>query len=473
MASTRQMKSFFMAVIFFSLLVASLPVFAIGGENLASDFRSNGDLINGWYWLRDPALQHYAGWTFKNIPRGTEDLTLDITALATNRASGGGGFPAEFSLIYGFPGSGLMGGVFKKQAVTLPNTSSPDDPLGYTCRGRVTISRSFFSGASTILLRVERTSPDANHVAFRKESIILVTGGGVSPFLEGSWLPETDKRGKAALIQADTYIGDLGGQREGGQHDNNDWYSVNLQEGQIISLDLTVPQRANFNLYLYRGSASSSAASSCRGKGQPESIQYVAGLSGTWYIRVRRSFGEGNYRLSVNTSAGQTDQPAVTSLQGLVADNFRSNGDLINGWYWLRDFALQHYAEWTFQNVPRGTENLTLDITALATNRASGGGGFPAEFSLIYGFPGSGLMGGVFKTQPVTLPNTSSPDDPLGYTCRGRVTISRYFFSRASTILLRVEQTSPNANYVAFRRESIVIFMPPNQPSPPTPTRKK
>jgi len=168
-----KMKSFFMAVIFFSLLIVGLPVLASGDENLASQFRSNGDLINGWYWLRDPALQHYAEWTFKNVPRGTENLTLEISALATNGASGGRDFPAEFLLIYGFPGSGLMGGVFKKQAVTLPNTHSPDDPLGYTCSGRVTISRYFFSGASTILLRVERTSPNANHVAFRRESIVI------------------------------------------------------------------------------------------------------------------------------------------------------------------------------------------------------------------------------------------------------------------------------------------------------------
>ncbi|MCK4391513.1 hypothetical protein KAX17_01230, partial [Candidatus Bipolaricaulota bacterium] len=38
---------------------------------LATEFRSNGDPISGWYWLRDQALQQFAEWTFKNIPAGS------------------------------------------------------------------------------------------------------------------------------------------------------------------------------------------------------------------------------------------------------------------------------------------------------------------------------------------------------------------------------------------------------------------
>ena len=148
-----------------------------GNGAQAAKFSSNGDLIQGWYWLRDPSLQQVAEWTFEEIPTGTEDLTLEITALATDRASGGGGGPAEFRLIYGFPGSGMMGGVFETKMVILPNVSPPNDPLGYTCRGVVSISRSAFSAASSLVFRVERTSPDANHIAFNKESIVILAPG--------------------------------------------------------------------------------------------------------------------------------------------------------------------------------------------------------------------------------------------------------------------------------------------------------
>lgn len=94
-------------------MTTTLIVFSVNSSNLPKDFNTNGDLINGWYWLRDNSLQNYAQWVFENIPSGNNDLTLDITALATNQADGGRGFPARFKLIYGFPGSGSMGGVFQ------------------------------------------------------------------------------------------------------------------------------------------------------------------------------------------------------------------------------------------------------------------------------------------------------------------------------------------------------------------------
>jgi len=157
-------------------MVVLLGSAALGSEQnlMATEFRSNGDLISGWYWLRDQALQQYAEWTFEGIPAGAGDLTLEIAALATDRASGGRGAPTEFRLIYGLPGRGKMGGVFDTKMVTLPNVSPPNDPLGYTCRGMVTISRSAFPPASTLVFRVERILPDANHIAFNKESIVIL-----------------------------------------------------------------------------------------------------------------------------------------------------------------------------------------------------------------------------------------------------------------------------------------------------------
>jgi len=158
---------------------------------------------------------------------------------------------------------------------------------------------------------------------------------------------------------------------------------------------------------------------------------------------------------------------ALGSEQNFVATEFRSNGDLISGWYWLRDQALQQYAEWTFEGIPAGAEDLTLEITALATDRASGGRWVPTEFRLIYGFPGSGKRGGVFETKMVTLPNVSPPNDPLGYTCRGVVTISRSAFPAASTLVFRVERTLPDASHVAFNRESMIILVPPEEAHAP------
>ncbi|PKP61219.1 hypothetical protein CVT91_03680 [Candidatus Atribacteria bacterium HGW-Atribacteria-1] len=480
--------------------------------------------------------------------------------MATDRPDGRRGLPAEFLLIYEVPG----GNVFVTQKVTLPNVSSPSDSVGYTCQGQVTIPRLVLQEASVLFLRIERISLNTNHVAFKKGSIEIIetTGEEIFPPYQ-----------ETQFYQG----GSLGGQIAGGQIDKEDWYSLNLQEGQIINLQLTqpsggsftiylrkfgstsnlgyivtqdnirnlqhvadisgiwfirihrssgegnyqlsvdiqnqndagsnhdagdsfedsitlypgdftgflnmvdkvdwynihlfegqtinlklfMPPEANFKLYLYPPGSTSSRAVSPTPQGNMTTLQHTADDSGIWGIKVTRSKGEGDYQLSINISgypSGQIDQSQSVSLEGFTANKFRSNGSLIQGWYWLRDSALQHYAEWTFENIPPGNIDLTLDITALATNQVSGGRGFSAKFRLIYGFPGSGTMGGVFQTAEITLLNTSPPSDPVGYTCHALVTIPRSFIAGATTFFFRVERISPNDNHIAFNSESINLY---------------
>jgi hypothetical protein len=564
----------FLIVLSILAIMMSLSAFAVSSSNLANKFQSNGDLIQGWYWLRDNNIQDYAQWTFENISSGDNDLTLDITVLATDRQNGGRGFPADFLLIYEVPG----GNVFITQKVTLPNVSSANDPVGYTCSGQVTIPRLVLHGASVLFLRAERISPHTNHVAFNQDSIKIIetTAEENYPPYQGNQLPDTNNQNEAFLIQPGIYNGSLGGQISGSQQDIEDWYSINLQAGQIINLQLTQPSTGSFTLYLrppeltsnvgtatiqdntktlqyvanitgiwyikiirssgegeyqlsiniqnqndagsnrdagdnpeeaialYPGiftgflqradnvdwysinlqegqtinlqlsmlsdasfglsltrPGSTSGVGSVQIQDKIKTLQYVANVSGIWQIKITRSSGEGEYELLVNLSdypSDQTDQSQSGSSPIFTANKFYSNGNLIQGWYWLRDSALKQYAEWTFENIPSGNTDLTLDITALATKQADGGRGFPAKFLLIYGFPGSGPMGGVFQTVEITLSNISLPSDPVGYTCRGLVIVSRSFISGASTFFFRVERISPNDNHIAFNQESITLF---------------
>jgi hypothetical protein len=154
-----------------ALVVGAMVGF--GEEFRAISFQSNGDLIQGWYWLRDPELRHKAWWTFEGLPKDT-DLVLEITCLATSRVNGPRGVSAQFRLACGYPGAGMMGGVFVMQEVTLPNVSPPEDPVGYTCRGTVVIPANtpgLAVGKLTIF--VERISAGGPHVAFNKDSMVL------------------------------------------------------------------------------------------------------------------------------------------------------------------------------------------------------------------------------------------------------------------------------------------------------------
>ncbi|MDD3655968.1 MAG: immunoglobulin domain-containing protein [Atribacterota bacterium] len=246
---------------------------------------------------------------------------MDFTALATDRPDGGRGFEAKFKLIYGFPGSGNMGGVFKTKTVILPNISSSDDPVGYSCQGQVSIDRAFIPGATTILIRIERESPQDNHVAFQKESIVLQLDEEETeeeeekPPLEGDQLPETDTWEDAILIQSGTYIGDLGEEDSEGHRDNDDYYRLEVEEGQLITLQLTIPGNASYSISLLNSNNNSRGSSITRW--DTKTLDYVADSTGPWYIRVSRSSGEGEYQLSVNDftdgSEGEENHPPIIS----------------------------------------------------------------------------------------------------------------------------------------------------------------
>ncbi len=85
-----------MSRIRFLVVVFTLCVVFVGVQGLcaaetqktATEFFSDGDLISGWYWLRDPSFNQVAEWVFEGIPEGTEDLVLDLEVLATSRADG-------------------------------------------------------------------------------------------------------------------------------------------------------------------------------------------------------------------------------------------------------------------------------------------------------------------------------------------------------------------------------------------------
>jgi hypothetical protein len=149
------------------LALVAGAMLGFGEEFRAISFKSNGDLIQGWYWLRDPGLLHKAWWTFEGLPKDT-DLVLEITCLATSGVNGPRGVSAQFLLVYGF------GDAYVPKEVTLPNVSPPEDPVGYTCRGTVVIPANtpgLAVGKLTIF--VQRISTEGPHVAFNKDSMVL------------------------------------------------------------------------------------------------------------------------------------------------------------------------------------------------------------------------------------------------------------------------------------------------------------
>lgn len=140
----------------------------------AASFSATGDLISGWYWLRDPAHLDAATWEFDALP-GTGDVTFVVEVLATDAVDGARGQRARFFFSWRSATADWAG----RLPVALPNVSPADDPVGYTCRGTVTIPRSTIGDASTLTVRIGRDDvrgelpPSDVHVAVNASSVSL------------------------------------------------------------------------------------------------------------------------------------------------------------------------------------------------------------------------------------------------------------------------------------------------------------
>lgn len=230
-----------------SSVVVVVGIAAIGvGETLQPvSFQSNGDLIQGWYWLRDPNLEQRAWWNFEGTPKVADGLILEITCLATSRASGPRGVSATFRLGYGFPGAGMMGGVFMAQEVTLPNVSPPDDPVGYTCRGTVVIppdTPGLATGKLTVF--AERISADGPHVAFNKDSIVI----RISQLPSGSSVEELHTVTPSGFYSNGVLIQGSYWCREQGDYLEWSWKPVDIMgtvEEAAVNFNLLVTNKVN------------------------------------------------------------------------------------------------------------------------------------------------------------------------------------------------------------------------------------
>jgi hypothetical protein len=140
-------------------------------------FWSNGDFINGWYWVRDAAYQHAATWVVKGVPASLSSVVVELQVLATNGVNGGRGYDGRFYLSWGaLDGDTVDFGTPK--LITLPNTAGADDPVGYQCSGWTSIALPTFGAERTLVLQIRRSDPSGGRPAVTRH--IAVMDGSVA-----------------------------------------------------------------------------------------------------------------------------------------------------------------------------------------------------------------------------------------------------------------------------------------------------
>jgi hypothetical protein len=285
-----------------------------GGE-----FSSDGDFVNGWWWLRDDSHQTTATWNYQDIPAGAADLNINFAVLATDRQNGDRGYDASFYVSFGpIPDTRPLTDV-PSELVTLPNVSPDDDPVGYTCEGVFTIPReSLPPGTDRIWMKMSRVdsrgeNPIDLHIAFQQASVTLS---------EGATTSDSDSADDAIEITGGSYGGSLDAA------DTEDWYKIYVEPKSLLAVFSVPPAGAVNQVTLFDPSLTEKATSIDFLNGVYAARIAADDAGGYWYIRISRVSGEGQYTFSV-TNQRQND----AGTGGDAGDTYTTATPLFAGTY--------------------------------------------------------------------------------------------------------------------------------------------
>jgi len=157
-------------------------------ELWSNSFNSDGSsLINGWYWLADPAFQASFGWRFP-IDAGllaSTEAWFNLEPLVTNTANGGPGFEAvvQASIVI----KDVTGNVLSQtiRQIRLTNPFRPKSPInsngvGYTTYGLLPLETPLrilpLGGTIEVVASRQATSYDGvyqPHIALNADALVL------------------------------------------------------------------------------------------------------------------------------------------------------------------------------------------------------------------------------------------------------------------------------------------------------------
>ena len=102
--------------------------------------------------------------------------------------------------------------------------------------------------------------------------------------------------------------------------DSIDFYSVPLDKEWRLSLKLMIQSDQDYDLALLNSNGDI-VASSARGMGQSESLDFTPPSSGTYYIRVSRKAGQGRYKIELSFHNQESIKDNLPSYSANTGDN--------------------------------------------------------------------------------------------------------------------------------------------------------
>ena len=134
-------------------------------------FTSNGNLISGWYWLRDADYGAYGQWECQGLATG-QDATINLQTLVTNQTSGGAGFSPAVKVTYTNPADDRSQTVQVYLQNPLPEPSPADSHgEGYPTTGYLVVPRAYLDAGGALRIRLERFALNRYHVAVNANTL--------------------------------------------------------------------------------------------------------------------------------------------------------------------------------------------------------------------------------------------------------------------------------------------------------------
>jgi len=146
------------------------------GLRFANSFKqSKGQLVAGWYWLRDTERQAYGQWTFNGLDPSAP-ATLVFDQLVTNNTSGGSGhsMPIAITLINPADNSQKTLRHVVAQNLLFTQGSGNSNGAGYQTYGSIVLDNRFIDTQGNLTVRVARLQAAINHLAVNQNSVAII-----------------------------------------------------------------------------------------------------------------------------------------------------------------------------------------------------------------------------------------------------------------------------------------------------------
>lgn len=157
--------------------------------------------------------------------------------------------------------------------------------------------------------------------------------------------------------------------------------------------------------------------------------------------------------VEVRSNQGTSGQD-LTAPSVITADSYSSDGDLIQGWHWLRDAGYQNTSSWSFSGINRN-RNITAHFMMLVTNQVNGGAGYDTTIDVTY----TGNLGpssvNLYLPPSGSPPDNQYPPNPEGYSTRAIQEVNQNYVSLTGDLDIDVARISPNPEHVATAQQSI------------------